>query len=163
NFFPNMIDLRRVGFLWAEDLTAYDTVFNWSQNIPFISSFYGNHISLLAILYAIVLLIYTKMSSGNMPPAQEGMPDMKVLTYVMPLIFVVFLNSYASGLSWYYLVSNIINIILILVIKYFFIDEAKIHAQLQENKKKPKKESKFQQRLKLAMDKAQDQKKEIKK
>ncbi len=163
NFFPNMIDLRRVGFLWAEDLTAYDTVFNWSQNIPFISSFYGNHISLLAILYAIVLLIYTKMSSGNMPPAQEGMPDMKVLTYVMPLIFVVFLNSYASGLSWYYLVSNIINIILILVIKYFFIDEAKIHAQLQENKKKPKKESKFQQRLKLAMDKAQEQKKEIKK
>ena len=159
NFFPNIIELRRVGFLWADDLTAFDSVYEWTQHIPMISSFYGNHISLFAILYAIVLLIYTKMSSGNMPPAQEGMPDMRILTYFMPLIFVVFLNSYASGLSWYYLVSNVINIFLILIIKQFFIDEEKIHAQLQENKKKPRKESKFQQRLKMAMEKAQEQQK----
>jgi YidC/Oxa1 family membrane protein insertase len=163
NFFPNILDLRRVGFLWADDLTAYDSVYAWTTEIPMISSFYGNHISLLAILYAIVLLIYTKMSSGNMPAPQEGMPDMRLLTYFMPLIFVVFLNSYASGLSWYYLVSNVINIILILVIKQFFIDEEKIHAQLQANKTKPKKVSKFQQRIKAAMEQAQEQQNKRKK
>ncbi len=163
NFFPNIINLRRVGFLWADDLTAYDSIYSWAQYIPMLSSFYGNHISLFAILYAIALLVYTKMSSGNMPPAQEGMPDMRIFTYFMPLIFVVFLNSYASGLSWYYLVSNIINIFLILIIKRFFIDEEKIHAQLQENKTKPKKESKFQQRIKMAMEKAEEQQKNKKK
>jgi YidC/Oxa1 family membrane protein insertase len=88
---------------------------------------------------------------------------MRLLTYFMPLIFVVFLNSYASGLSWYYLVSNVINIILILVIKQFFIDEEKIHAQLQANKTKPKKVSKFQQRIKAAMEQAQEQQNKRKK
>ncbi|NHQ72826.1 membrane protein insertase YidC, partial [Elizabethkingia miricola] len=94
-------------------------------------------------------------------PTQEGMPNMKPLMYIFPVTFLFFLNSAASGLSWYYFVSNAINIVIILVIKYFILDEKRIHAQIQENKAKPKKEGRFQARMREMMEKAQDQQKQM--
>ena len=101
------------------------------------------------------------MTSGNIQqPQQEGMPNMKVLMYIFPITFLFFLNTSASGLSWYYFVSNAINILIILVIKYWILDEKKIHATIQANKQKePKKEGKFQKRMREMMEKAQEQQK----
>lgn len=148
NLFPNLINLRGESFLWADDLSAYDSVVQLPFNIPM----YGAHVSLFTLLYAISMFIYTRLSSSNMQqPTQPGMPDMKYIMYFMPIMLVVWINSYASALSWYYFVSNTISIILVLVIKKFFIDEDKIHAQLQENKKKPqKKKGRFAQMLEEA-------------
>ncbi|MGM5631816.1 membrane protein insertase YidC [Apibacter raozihei] len=162
-FFPNNIALRGQSFLWADDLTAYDSIYEWTTHIPLLSSFYGNHISLFTILYCVVLLIYTKMSTSTMQaPTQEGMPDMRFMMYLMPVMFIFWLNSYASGLSWYYLVSNAINILLILLIKNFMINEDKIHAKMQENKTKPvKKKSRWQQKMQDMMEQAQQQQKQI--
>ena len=155
-FFPNMLDLRGKGFWFAEDLTAYDDVIKLPFEIPFL----GDHLSLFAIACTVVILIYTIMTSGNIQqPTQEGMPNMKVLMYIFPITFLFFLNSAASGLSWYYFVSNAINILIILVIKYVILDDKKIHAQIQANKEKPKKEGKFQQRMREMMEKAQEQQK----
>ncbi len=136
DLFPNLINLRGKSFLWADDLSSYDSIFQLPFNIPF----YGSHVSLFTLLYAATMLIYTRLSSSGMQqPTQPGMPNMKYITYVMPLMLLVWINSYASGLSWYYFVSNTISILLVLIIKRYFIDEGKIHSQLQENKKKPKK------------------------
>ncbi|TDX86084.1 membrane protein insertase YidC [Epilithonimonas xixisoli] len=156
-FFPNMLDLRGKSFWFAPDLTAYDDVIKFGFNIPLL----GEHLSILALACTIVILIYTVMTSGNIQqPQQEGMPNMKVLMYIFPITFLFFLNSSASGLSWYYFVSNAINIVIILVIKYFILDEKKIHAQIQENKQKePKKEGKFQKRMREMMEQAQEQQK----
>ena len=101
------------------------------------------------------------MTAGNrQQPTQEGMPNMKVLMYIFPVTFLFFLNTSASGLSWYYFVSNAINILIILVIKYWILDEKKIHAQIQQNKTKgPKPEGKFQKRMREMMEKAQEQQK----
>lgn len=151
-FFPNIIELRGKSFLWADDLTAYDSVYS----IPFDIPFYGAHVSLFTILYCAVLLIYTRMTANNIQqPQQEGMPDMKMLMYIMPLMFIFVLNSLASGLSWYYFVSNLLNILIILFIKQFMIDENKIHAKIQENKTKPKKQSKWQEKMQQMMEQAQ--------
>lgn len=162
-FFPNNIALRGQSFLWADDLTAYDSIYEWTTHIPILSSIYGNHISLFTILYCLVLLIYTKMSTSTMQaPTQEGMPDMRFMMYLMPVMFIFWLNSYASGLSWYYLVSNAINILLILLIKNFMINEEKLHAKMQENKTKPsKKKSKWQQKMQFMLEQAQEQQKQI--
>ena len=156
-FFPNMLDLRGKSFWFVPDLTAYDDVISWGTNIPLL----GNHLSIFALACTVVILIYTIMTSGNIQqPQQEGMPNMKVLMYIFPITFLFFLNSSASGLSWYYFVSNAINIVIILVIKYFILDEKKIHAMIQENKKKePKKEGTFQKRMREMMEKAQEQQK----
>lgn len=153
-FFPNFIDLRGQGFWFAKDLTAYDDLIKLPFNIPFL----GEHLSVFAIACTIVILIYTVMTSGNMQqPQQEGMPNMKVIMYIFPITFLFFLNTSASGLSWYYFVSNAINIIIILVIKYLILDEKKIHAQIQANKEKPKSEGKFQKKMREMMEKAQEQ------
>lgn len=153
-FFPNFIDLRGQGFWFAKDLTAYDDLIKLPFKIPFL----GDHLSVFAIACTIVILIYTVMTSGNMQqPQQEGMPNMKVLMYIFPITFLFFLNTSASGLSWYYFVSNAINILIILVIKYVILDEKKIHAQIQANKEKPKAEGKFQKRMREMMEKAQEQ------
>lgn len=153
-FFPNFIDLRGQGFWFAKDLTAYDDLIKLPFKIPFL----GDHLSVFAIACTIVILIYTVMTSGNMQqPQQEGMPNMKVIMYIFPITFLFFLNTSASGLSWYYFVSNAINILIILVIKYVILDEKKIHAQIQANKEKPKTEGKFQKRMREMMDKAQQQ------
>jgi len=155
-FFPNFIDLRGKGFWFAKDLTAYDDLIKLPFKIPFL----GDHLSVFAIACTIVILIYTVMTSGNMQqPQQEGMPNMKVLMYIFPVTFLFFLNTSASGLSWYYFVSNAINILIILVIKYVILDEKKIHAQIQANKEKPKTEGKFQKRMREMMEKAQEQQK----
>lgn len=157
-FFPNMIDLRGKSFWFAEDLTAYDDLIKLPFSIPFL----GDHLSIFALACTIVILIYTMMTAGNMQqPQQEGMPNMKVLMYIFPITFLFFLNTSASGLSWYYFVSNAINIIIILVIKYVILDEKKIHAQIQENKQKaPKPEGRFQKRMREMMEQAQEQQKQ---
>ena len=156
-FFPNMIDLRGKSFWFVKDLTAYDDLIKLPFNIPLI----GEHISIFAVACTIVVLIYTIMTSGNIQqPQQEGMPNMKVMMYIFPITFFFFLNTSSSGLSWYYFVSNALNIFIILAIKYLILDEKKIHAMIQENKAKgPKPEGKFQKRMREMMEKAQEQQK----
>ena len=156
-FFPNMIDLRGKSFWFAKDLTAYDDIIKLPFSIPLL----GDHLSIFAIACTVVILIYTVMTAGNIQqPTQEGMPNMKVIMYIFPITFLFFLNTSASGLSWYYFVSNAINILIILVIKYWILDEKKIHAQIQENKiKGPKPEGKFQKRMREMMEQAQEQQK----
>ncbi len=157
-FFPNIIDLRGQSFLWAEDLTAYDSPISLPSWVPFMDG----HLSILALAYIIAMVIYFKVS-GSMDnfnqPAQEGMPDMRIMKYmmyVMPLFFFVFLNNYASGLSWYYLVSNVINIGIVMFIKNVMIDDKKIHAKIQQNKAKPKKQSKWGAKMQQLMEQAQE-------
>ncbi len=161
-FFPSNIDLRQKSFLWADDLSSYDNVFNLGFSIPF----YGNHISLFPILASVAIFFYMRMNQSqqaNMqPPAQEGMPDMqkmmKMMIYFSPIMMLFFFNNYASSLSLYYFVSNLLTIAIMLVIKNYVIDEKKIHAQIEENKKRPeKKKSGFRQRLDEAMKQAQAQ------
>lgn len=161
-FFPANIDIRQHGFLWADDLSAYDEVLK----LPFKIPFYGDHVSLFPILASIAIFFYMQMTQSqqmNMQqPQQEGMPDMqkmmKMMMWFSPIMMMFFFNSYASSLSLYYFVSNLLTIGIMLVIKNFIIDEAKIHARIQENKKKPqKKKSAFRQRLDDAMKQAQEQ------
>ena len=160
-FFPSNIDLRQKGFLWAADLSAYDSIYKLPFHIPM----YGSHISLFPILASVAIFFYMRMSQSqqmNMQqPTQEGMPDMqkmmKMMMYFSPIMMLVFFNMYASSLSLYYFVSNLLTIAIMLVIKHYIIDEEKIHAQIQENKKKPKKEGKFRKRLNEAMKQAQEQ------
>lgn len=155
-FFPNFINLRGESFWFAKDLTAYDDLIKLPFHIPFL----GEHLSVFAIACTAVILIYTMLTAGNMQqPAAPGMPNMKVLMYIFPITFLFFLNTMASGLSWYYFVSNAINIVIILVIKYWILDEDKIHAQIQMNKAQPKKEGKFQKRMREMMEQAQEQQK----
>ena len=156
-FFPNNIDLRGKSFWFVKDLTAYDDLIKLPFHIPLI----GEHLSIFAIACTIVVLIYTIMTSGNIQqPQQEGMPNMKVMMYIFPITFFFFLNTSSSGLSWYYFVSNALNIFIILAIKYWILDEKKIHAMIQENKAKgPKPEGKFQKRMREMMEKAQEQQK----
>ncbi|MFC6269405.1 membrane protein insertase YidC [Frigoriflavimonas asaccharolytica] len=154
-FFPNFIDLRGKSFWFAKDLTAYDDLIKLPFHVPLL----GEHLSVFAIACTAVILIYTILTAGNMQqPTAPGMPNMKVLMYIFPVTFLFFLNTSASGLSWYYFVSNAINIIIILVIKYLILDEKKIHAQIQSNKEKPaKKEGKFGKRMREMMETAQAQ------
>lgn len=159
-FFPNVIDLRGKSFLWADDLTAFDSPILLPDWIPFMNG----HMSILALSYIIAMVVYFRVSgsmdSFNQPP-QEGMPDMrmmKYMMYLMPVFFFVFLNNYASGLSLYYLASNVINIAIILIIKKVLIDDKKIHAKIQQNKAKPKKQSKWGAKMQELMEQAQEQK-----
>jgi YidC/Oxa1 family membrane protein insertase len=161
-FFPTNIALRQESFLWAGDLSSYDTIFKLPFNIPF----YGNHVSLFPILASIAIFFYMRMNqsqqSAMQAPTQEGMPDMskimKYMIYFSPIMMLFFFNNYASGLSLYYFISNLLTIAIMLVIKNFVIDEDKIHRQIEENKKRPeKKKSKFRQRIDDAMKQAQAQ------
>ncbi len=160
SFFPSAIALRQKGFLWADDLSSYDKIFD----LPFTIPFYGDHVSLFPILASIAIFFYMQMTTGqNMPTQQQpGMPNMKFIMYLSPLFMLFFFNNYPSGLSLYYFISNLITIGIMLVIKNYIIDEDKIHAQIQENKKKPKKQSKFKQRLQEAMEQAEKQQKKKK-
>lgn len=161
-FFPTNISLRQESFLWAPDLSSYDTIFQ----LPFKIPFYGDHVSLFPILASVAIFFYMKMNQSqqaNMQaPTQEGMPDMskmmKYMIYFSPIMMLFFFNNYASSLSLYYFISNLLTIAIMLVIKNFVIDEEKIHAQIEENKKRPeKKKSKFRQRIDDAMKQAQEQ------
>lgn len=160
-FFPTAFDLRQKSFLWAEDLSSYDTV----AELPFHIPFYGDHVSLFPILASIAIFVYMMMTMGQTMQAQQqpGMPNMKFLMYLSPLFMLVFFNNYASGLSVYYLTSNLITIGIMLVIKNFILDEDKIHAKIQESKKKPKKQNRFQRKMAEMMEQAEQQKKAQKK
>lgn len=156
-FFPTAFDLRQKSFLWADDLSSFDVIAELPFNIPI----YGDHVSLFPILASIAIFIYMMMSMGQSMQAQQqpGMPNMKFLMYLSPVFMLVFFNQYASGLSVYYLTSNVITIGIMLVIKKYIIDEDKIHAKIQANKKKPKKQNRFQRKMGEMMEQAEAQKK----
>jgi len=161
-FFPSAIELRQKGFLWAEDLSSFDEI----VKLPFRIPVYGDHISLFPILASIAIFFYMKMTSGDQAmaqPPQEGMPDMakimKIMIYLSPVMMLLFFNNYGSGLSLYNFISNLITIGIMLVIKKYFINSDKIHAQIQENKTKPKAEGKFQRKMREMMEQAEEQKK----
>lgn len=160
-FFPSAFQLRQKSFLWADDLSSYDTI----AELPFHIPFYGDHVSLFPILASVAIFIYMMMTTGqNMQASQQpGMPNMKFLMYLSPLIMLFFFNNYASGLSLYYFTSNLITIGIMLVIKYAIIDEDKIHAKIQENKKKPKKQNRFTRKFQEMMEQAEEQQKKQKK
>jgi len=160
-FFPSAIELRQKSFLWADDLSSFDAVYQ----LPFTIPVYGNHISLFPILAAIAIFFYMKMTTGDQAmsqPPQEGMPDMgkimKVMIYISPIMMLLFFNNYGSGLSLYNFISNLVTIAIMVVIKRYVVDEKKIHAQIQENKSKPKKQSKFQAKMQEVMEQAEAQK-----
>ena len=155
-FFPIAFPLRGKPFLWADDLSSYDVI----AELPFSIPFYGDHVSLLPILASIAIFFYTMMSSGaQMQPTQPGMPNMKFIMYLMPVMMLFFFNNYASAFSLYYFISNILTILIMLMIKHFIIDEDKIRLQIQENKKKPTTQNRFQRKMKEMMDKAEEQRK----
>ncbi len=154
-FFPTSFALRQKSFLWADDLSSYDTIFE----LPFTIPFYGDHVSLFPILASVAIFFYMMMTTGQNMQTQPGMPNMKIIMYISPLLMLFFFNNYASGLSLYYFISNLITIAIMLVIKRFILDEEKIHAQVQEQKKKPKKENRFQRKMREMMEQAEEQKK----
>ncbi len=162
-FFPTAFDLRQKKFLWVDDLSSYDII----AELPFSIPLYGDHVSLFPILAAIAIFFYMRMTTGQQvaaQPTQEGMPDMqkmmKYMIYFSPLLMLIFFNQYASGLSLYYFISNLISIGIMLVIKNFIIDEDKVLAKIQEKKKQPKKESRFQRKMKEMMEQAEQQKRQ---
>jgi YidC/Oxa1 family membrane protein insertase len=145
-FFPVAIELRQQGFLWAEDLSSYDSIFSWDVQIPFISSFYGNHISLFCLLMAIANIISTKISSDAQGATNQQMPMMKWMMYLMPIMFLFFFNDYASGLTYYYLVSTLLTLLQTFIFR-FAINDKKILAQINNHKENPKKKSGWMERL----------------
>ncbi|MCK8479607.1 membrane protein insertase YidC [Psychroserpens algicola] len=162
-FFPTAFALRQKSFLWADDLSSFDSIYDFPPGVSI--PLYGDHVSLFPILAAIAIFFYMKMTTGQQmasQPTQEGMPDMgkmmKYMIYFSPILMLVFFNQYASGLSLYYFISNLISIGIMLVIKNYILDEDKIHAQIQENKKKPKKQNKFQKKMADMMEQAEQQK-----
>lgn len=155
-FFPIAYEMRGKSFLWAEDLSSYDMV----AALPFSIPFYGDHVSLFPLLASVAIFFYTQMTAGQqMQPSQPGMPNMKYIMYLMPVMMLFFFNNYASGFSLYYFVSNVLMIGIMLVIKNVIIDQDKIHAQIEENKKKPKKQNRFQRKMAELMEEAERQKK----
>jgi YidC/Oxa1 family membrane protein insertase len=152
-FFPVSIQLRQQSFLWADDLSSYDSILD----LPFTIPFYGDHVSLFTLLMTASTIIYTRMQN-SMNPQNNAMPGMKTMMYMMPVMFLFFLNSYASGLSYYYFVANIITFSQMYLIRRF-VDEDKVLAKLEAAKKKaPKKKSGFQARLEEMARQQQQQK-----
>ena len=146
NFFPASIELRQKPFLWAQDLSTYDSIWTYG-NIPIINSVYGDHVSLFALLMFVSTIIYTWMNNKYYTPAtQQQMPGMKFMMYFMPVIFLSFMNSYSSGLSWYYFLANMITFGQTYVMRKFVSDE-KLRDGIEAQMKKPVKKSSFQQRL----------------
>ncbi|HQQ95478.1 MAG TPA: membrane protein insertase YidC [Bacteroidia bacterium] len=145
-FIPASIELRQQSFLWADDLSTYDSIWTFGH-VPFIASVYGDHVSLFAALMFVSTIVYTYMNSNLMP--QQGnaqMPGMKFMMYFMPVIFLAVMNRYAAGLSWYYFLANMFTFLQNFIIKKIVSDQ-KIRAQLEANMKKPVKVSNFQKRL----------------
>lgn len=147
-YFPTAIDLRGESFLWAQDLSTFDDIIRWDAEIPIISSLIGNHISLFCLLWCVTSIFYTKytmnMSGGGMDSPQ--MKPMRMMPYIMTIMFFFFFNSQASGLTYYYLISTVITILQFLASRAL-INEEKVLAKLEENKKKPRKKSGFMARL----------------
>ncbi len=145
-FFPSAIELRQQAFLWADDLSTYDSLISWSGNIPLISRFLGNHISIFCLLMTTVNVVYTRYNMSMTDTGQQTMPGMKYMPIFMSVFMFFFLNSYPAGLNYYYFLSTLITVVITLVMKQV-IDEDKILARLEANKKKPKKKSGFMARL----------------
>tara|TARA_B100000683_G_scaffold133208_1_gene130065 strand:+ start:2093 stop:3868 length:1776 start_codon:yes stop_codon:yes gene_type:complete len=154
-FFPASLDLRQNAFLWADDLSAYDSIYKLGFEIPF----YGDHISLFTLLMCISTLMYTHMNSQM---SGNQMPGMKFMMYLMPVMFLGFFNNYASALSYYYFLANIFTFSQMFFMRRF-VDEKAIIAQLEANKKKPRKKSKFQKKLEELQRKQEQQLKNRKK
>ena len=149
-FFPAAFELRQKGFLWAEDLSSYDSILDFGFHLPI----YGDHISLFTLLMAGTTLAYTYMNSGNMQtPQQPGMPDMRIIMYIFPFMMIFFFNNYSAGLSYYYFISTLLSILMMVAIKRFFVDEEKLKVKMAERKAnsaanpKAKKKSRFQEKL----------------
>lgn len=140
-FFPSSIELRQQAFLWAHDLSSYDSILDLPFNIPF----YGAHVSLFTLLMTVSTIMYTKLNNDMMGSTNQ-MPGMKTMMYIMPVMFLGIFNNFASGLSYYYFLANILTFAQMFLIRQT-IDEDKIHQQIQLNKTKPVKKSKFQAKL----------------
>ena len=157
-FFPASFELRQQSFLWADDLSSFDSILDLGFNIPL----YGDHVSLFTLLMAGTTLAYTFMNSGNMQqPTQPGMPNMKVLMYIFPVMMIFFFNNYSSGLSYYYFISTLCSILIMFLIKKFFVDEEKLklkmEAKVDSSKNgKQKKKSRFQEKLEEMQRKQQE-------
>lgn len=145
-FFPSAIELRQQSFLWAHDLSTFDSIISWDASIPFISKILGNHISLFCLLMTVVNVFYTKYNMAATDTGQTQMPGMKSMPILMSVMMFFFLNSYPAGLNYYYFLSTLFTIGFTFLFKQF-LDEDKLLAQLEANKKKPKKQSGFMARL----------------
>ncbi|MDX1943132.1 MAG: membrane protein insertase YidC [Saprospiraceae bacterium] len=145
-FFPAAIEFRQASFLWATDLSSYDVFVRLPFEIPL---GFGSHISLFTFLWAVTTLIYTYYNSKHMDFSAQ--PAMKYMQYIMPVMFLGFFNSFASGLTCYLLFSNVFNILQTIVTKNYIIDQEKIKRELEAYRKKPKKKGGFQERLESAM------------
>ena len=141
DFFNSNIALRQQSFWWAKDLSTYDSIYNIPFNIPF----YGNHISLFTITAAITSMLISLYGMSNMQ--DNSNPVMKYLPFIFPVVLIGVFNRMPAALTWYYTVSNTITLLIQLVIQKYIIDHDKIMAKLQENKKKPKAQSKWQERV----------------
>jgi YidC/Oxa1 family membrane protein insertase len=157
-FFPASIELRQEAFLWADDLSSYDSILD----LPFTIPFYGAHVSLFTLLMTVSTIIYTRMNSQMMSTGTQ-MPGMKTMLYIMPIMLLGIFNNFASGLSYYYFLANVITFGQMYAFR-FMIDEGKIRRKIEENKKKPVKRSGWQKRLEdMAKQQQQQQKKKLKK
>lgn len=146
NFVPAAIELRQEAFLWADDLSTYDSIWDFGK-IPIIYSIYGDHVSLFALLMFLSTILYTWLNSEMLSPQQnQQVPGMKFMMYFMPLIFLAVMNNYSAGLSWYYFTANILTFGQTYLLKYLIKDE-KIRAEIEANLKQPVKVSGFQKRL----------------
>ncbi len=148
-FFPASIELRQESFLWAEDLSSYDSIFEWSTHIPIISSIYGNHISLFTLLMAVSMIVVNKINTANTAQVQTpGMPNMNLMMWIMSIMMIFWFNNYSAGLSYYYLLANVITLLQTVIIRNV-IDDKKILKKLEANRQKPQKNRKsgFQERL----------------
>lgn len=143
-FFPASIELRQESFLWADDLSTYDAIIEWSGNIPLISKFFGNHLSLFTLLMTISTMISMRLS--NTATSSSQMPGMKGMMYIMPVMFMFILNNFSAGLTYYYFLANLITIGQNAIFKSS-IDEEKLLSRLEAKKAKPAKKSSFQKRL----------------
>ena len=143
-FFPSSIELRQQSFLWADDLSTYDSILELPFNIPF----YGDHVSLFTLLMTISTLLYTYINNKQMQQTQgnQAMPGMSLMMYLMPIMFLGIFNSYSAGLSYYYLLVNLFSFIQMYIFK-ISINEDKLRRQIEQAKKKPVKKSNFQKRL----------------
>ena len=145
-FFPSCIQLRGESFLWVQDLSAPDAIWSWDAQIPFITNYFGNHISLFCLLMTVTNIVYTKVSMSS---SGNQMPGMKWMMYLMPLMFLVFFNNYAAGLSYYYFLSLLITIIETYSVR-LFVKEDKVRAEMAAKAKQPKKKGWWAQKLEEA-------------
>ena len=161
-YFPTSILLRGQSFLWAQDLSTYDAIISWDFNIPLSSSVQGNHLSLFCVLMTVTNVIYTRYTMSQSPSSAEGMAGMKMMPYIMSIMFFFIFNQNASALSYYYFVSTLITILQYLSFRWTLNEEKLLH-ELEENKKKPRKKSKWMQRLEEAQRLQQEQQRKAQK